>query len=159
MALDGGRLVAEFESPLYNVVGFEHEPRTEPQKDAVETAEDRLTDVGAMVSLNTQAECAAQPLAEAIRLFGETEHDDHDHDDGHHDDGQDDDQEASGEHRDLRVTYTFDCASPEKLDRVDVGLLKAFPNMETLDVVYLGPDTQRSDRLTPTNTTLDLGRP
>ena len=177
LALDGGELVAELDTPLYNLLGFEHAPETDAQREAVRAAEAALGDARRMVAVNPEAGCSALP-PEPVRLFNSAdsrdhghghdgEHDGGDHDD-RHDDGQSDghgdgshshgDADHSG-HRDVLVSYSYSCGSPSELSRVSVGVLDAFPLIDELDVVYLGPDTQRSFSLSQGSTTIDLGRP
>ena len=157
MALDGNVLRIELESPLYNLLGFEHAPDTEAQRDQVAEAERKLAQPEELFVFNSEAGCRADTIA-TVSLFAEADgygHDgnhDHENDLDHHDE---DGKDASA-HRDALVTYSLSCASPSELRRADIGLLSAFPLMEEVDMVYLGPDTQKSLELTGSQTTLDF---
>ena len=48
VAIDGGTLTLQFETPLANLLGFEHAPRNEKQKQAVRAMADRLREAGAV---------------------------------------------------------------------------------------------------------------
>ena len=48
--------------------------------------------------------------------------------------GQSDPGEARAEHADLDGTFVFRCTDTARLTEVDVGLFKAFPGMQRLQV-------------------------
>jgi hypothetical protein len=157
LVLEGNLVTAEFETPLYNLLGFEHAPKTAAQREAVDAAKEALSKGERMLSIGSDAGCVAETDLSGLEIFPESVSDDksdHDHD---HAAAENDDGHDRG-HRDLRVTYKFECASPAALDRVDIGLFDAFPLMETLEVVYLGPDAQRQYTLDRRKTALTLGR-
>jgi len=74
IAVDGKTVTAELETPLYNLLGFEHEPETDEQKDAVEKVEKQLSEPSALISFNEEAGCKALPVSLKTELF---DHDDH----------------------------------------------------------------------------------
>src|SRR6187431_2577567 len=57
VALDGNRLNVEFSSPLDNLVGFEHAPRTDKQKAAVREMAERLNAPELWFVPNAEAAC------------------------------------------------------------------------------------------------------
>jgi hypothetical protein len=171
LVVEDNEITAELETPLYNLLGFEHAPDTDAQRAAVGEAVAILSDATLILGLDPKAGCEAIRTAEAVKLFDESEAhhtDDHHHDDEqHHDDeySHDDeeghDDEADDEHsshRDVILTYRYRCASPSALSRVSADVLSAFPLMETLDIVYLGPNTQQSFVLDQDNILIDLER-
>ena len=92
---------------------------------------------------------------------GDDGHDDHGHNEHEHEAGDDahddhDHGEHANTHRDAFLTYTFECANPDKLSPIDVTLMNAFPNITELEVVYLAGTTQDLFSLTPTNTKITL---
>lgn len=95
LALDGDTLSVEFETPLYNLIGFEHAPRTDEQTQAVTRAEAALAEPGSLFVFNPEAACTADAVS-PVHLF-----DDHDHghdDDDHHDEDHDGDHDHADEH-------------------------------------------------------------
>ena len=174
LVLDGSTLTAELESPLYNLVGFEHAAETDEQRAAIETAEKVLQDPASVFVINDAANCVTDANALDVHLEADSSHDDHSHEDGHdHDDdhghdeehGHDDDHDHDGDHdhdeahathKDVLITYTFTCETPSAISPITVNLLAKFPNMEKLEVVYLGPNTQDLFTLTPTDTVITL---
>jgi hypothetical protein len=57
VAVDGGTLLIEFDSPLANLVGFEHAPRTEEQHRALAALKKQLSSPEALVVLPAAAGC------------------------------------------------------------------------------------------------------
>ncbi len=200
LVLDGDRVTAELDTPLYNVLGFEAEPQSEAERLQVEAANLALSNPASLMVFSGQAGCVALPLAEPVSLFADMAgakdmhdhetHDDHDHDDHAHSDEHDHEKEAQAhdhdeghkheeghdhghddhaheghdhsdhdhaEHREARLTYTFACERPDALDSVTVTMFSAFPRLEALEVVYLGPNTQASFDLSPSNNRASLG--
>lgn len=141
IAVDGNNVTAELETPLYNLLGFEHGPETAEQKGTVEKVEKQLSEPSTLIRFNDDAGCKAMPVTSTTELF---DHDDHEDHDDHSD------------HRDVVISYGFTCDAPEKLSRLNADLLTAFPLMDELDVVYLGANNQASFELTPSTPTADL---
>jgi len=153
MALDGSRLTVELETPLYNFVGFERAPDSEPEKLALKAGEKALANPAQLFLFNSEAKC--EPEAEMSPVSLMADHDGHeDSYDQHHDDEEHEDEEHGEEqgHQDVIVEYVFNCVAPNKLKSVQVNLFQAFPNMTELDTIYLGPSTQSSSTLKPNKT-------
>lgn len=106
VAADGNTVVIEFDSPLDNLVGFEHAPRDDAQRDALREAEERLASFDVLFALTPAAGCTLREVQiESPYPQGEDvhKHDDHDHkhDHGHahaHDHGKKDDHAHSHDH-------------------------------------------------------------
>ncbi|MEM9057418.1 MAG: DUF2796 domain-containing protein [Pseudomonadota bacterium] len=163
VALEGADVFIELDSPLYNVVGFEHAPRTDDEKAALRRAEAALAEPERLFAMNAEAGCSAAD-SDGVELAAHEDHGD-DHDEGpdedhadEHDehDGEHDDEESS--HRDVVVEYLFSCRSPERLTAIVVELFDVFPRFTELEAVYLDERTQRSVRLTQERHRIDLGR-
>jgi hypothetical protein len=146
VVVEGSSVAAEFTSPLYNLVGFEHEART-PEEIALMQQQRQILATGEGVVLSTAAEChllqAEVEMGEEIHeqhKEGEHEHEhehDHDHDhDKKHDHAAHDhhDEEA---HQDVRVNYLFECHKPEKLNQISIGWFQPFSNMTEIEVNLL----------------------
>ena len=100
-------------------------------------------------------------------------HDDHDdhgkdeHDHAHHD--KHDDHDAHHEHEehahhageedthsDLSVHYYYQCSAPEKLNSLEVGLFKAFPALDKLNLQLITPRVQQGKTLTASSYRVDF---
>ncbi|MEO1028096.1 MAG: DUF2796 domain-containing protein [Pseudomonadota bacterium] len=186
MALDGDTFILLLESPLYNIVGFEHAPETEEQEALLAAARTTLSDQAGLFVFSSEAGCVPDPDALVVSI-GEADHhddedhdheegeehdDDHDHDEDHHDDDEDHDHDDEhgdeahdedghddhdhGGYSDALIDYEFKCSAPDQLSVIDVKLFENFSNLEELDVVYLGPGVQSAGELTPNQTTFSL---
>ena len=154
MVLEGRKLTAELETPLYNILGFEHEPETDAQTEMVESVQKKLVNGSALFKFNQDAGCISIATSATLSLF-EEEHTDENHhnDDEHHDDEHHDDEES---HKDVVLTYNFICQNPTALNTLSVEMLNNFPLMTELDVIYLGPRSQSSYEVSASNIEIKL---
>ena len=168
LVLENGVVTAEFETPLYNLLGFEHAAETEAQKAAVKKAETVLSNPAPLFVFNSSAKCA--PAAERISVelglddHGQ-DHRDHEHDDSHkhdedhsHDDDHGHADDEHSDHKDVILSYEFSCQNPDALTEVTVNLFEHFDNLAELDLVYLGPNTQKQISLNAANSRASLTR-
>lgn len=149
----------EFETPIYNLTGFEYHPETNAEKQTVISAQNILSRPQTLIRFNADAKCTFDPVTADIALFdGEhAEHDnEHDHHDHHDDHGEDASDEAHIGHNDIILTYHVTCEAPEKLKTITVNFFSKFLNLTDLDLVYLGPSVQRSFELSNTTTRVDI---
>lgn len=137
IVLDGKTVNIELETPLYNLLGFEHAPKTPEQKEAVAAATATLEQPGSILSFNSAAGCKPAPASTDKHVHFFDDHD-HAHDDEHNHQEEDD---AHG-HKNFVIDYKYNCKAPQKLDAATIGLFKAFPNFSEIDVVFLGPSRQ-----------------
>ncbi|MCL4757791.1 MAG: DUF2796 domain-containing protein [Rhodocyclaceae bacterium] len=145
IALDGRSLLVEFESPLDNLVGFEHAPRTIGQRKALQEAEARIGEPAGLFRLPQAAACVAREV-EVASPFSDADPDEGTHDHEHrygHREGDD-----SG-HADVHAAYRFECANPDALDAVELELLRVFPGIRSLRVHSATPRGQSSLRFGP----------
>lgn len=131
VAVDGATLTLALESPLDNLLGFEHLPRTEKQKAAVRAMSERLNQPGNLFLTTAAARCEPvstkleSPVLEAAKT-------------------------PNGDgHADLDGEFVFKCAQPGELRGIDVKLFEAFPHLRRLDVQVVGARGQTAGRLTP----------
>ncbi len=125
LAVDGNTVQISLESPLDNLLGFEHAPRTPREKQAAEAMLARLKAPETLLALSPAAGCKAGP-AQVSALPGQ--------------DGQD-------SHGDLEADFSFTCASPPR--ELEVKLFAAFPRLKRLDVQLATPAGQAAHRLGP----------
>jgi hypothetical protein len=156
-AVEGSRLHMEFTSPAANIVGFEHEPRTQEQKDAVKNVIEKLEDGSKLFLLSPEAQCRLSKSSvktDIEHAAGHDEHADHEKDEHHgkseekdhkhHEEGEDE----HARHSEFEAEYQFVCQHPEKLSQVDVMLIQAFPGIEHIEVQLLTGTKQSAQELT-----------
>lgn len=137
---DGRTVTLGFESPLDSLVGFEHAPRTDTQKQALQQARVALENAAAVVTLPAAAECVLGSVTVELP-FGEAAHAGH----GDHD-----------THADADAEYVFECAQPAALSPMTVGLFKAFPRLQRIDAEAATAAGQGKAVLRPTQATWSL---
>ena len=94
---EGEELVVEFRIPAANVVGFEHAPRDDAEREAVRRAVEVFRNPASVLVLPAEAECEVEKAEAAIVGMGDSEHDeDHGHEGERH--GHDEDEHAKEEH-------------------------------------------------------------
>jgi len=161
VVVDADVVTIELETPLYNLLGFEHHPKTAAQKAKVEMAEGQLQRGEELFVFNAEAKCNLISDSMTLELFDEEHeddehHDEHDEHDEHDDDEHHDEQEDS--HKDVLLQYQYRCTKPSSLENVSVNLFEFFEDMSDIDVTYLGPSTQKQVSLTRKNTQMDLSQ-
>lgn len=148
VALEGNTLTLHLDSPLINLVGFEHAAASTRDKDTVEAAAKMLRDVTRIFVTDPAAQCkpAEVQLESAVlppALLGEKT--------------PNTQQAPTDGHADLDGDFTLVCASPGALNTVDVGgLLRAFPGFQRIDVQLATPKKQAAFQLTPGNSVIPI---
>lgn len=144
VALDGQTLEIQLESPAMNLVGFEHEAKSDADKAKVASARKHLEQPQALFALPIEAKCALQESELESPLFGNAEHAQHEHGDEHG-------------HSDIDASYHFTCAHAESLKTLELGsFFGTFPGTEKLEVQLIGPSGQQGAELTPSNSHLSF---
>jgi len=107
-----------------DVVGFEREPETPEERQAIEVASEALSDPMALFQFPAGADCTGEP---GVMVW-----------------------EASGEgHTEVHAQYKVICAHGEELDGFALTLFDAFPSLQEVDVQVVTYDGQISGELTP----------
>lgn len=181
---EGEELVVEFRIPAANVVGFEHTPRDDAEREAVRKAAETFRNPASVLVLPAAAECEIEEAEAGIVGMGAEDHDeehghegdDHDHDadehakEEHDEEGEDHDHakeehEEEGEHSadsdgeahsELRATYHFHCHAPERLVRIDVRVFEHLRDAEEIDVRVVTATAQTAMELHPGETVVEL---
>ncbi|NGX16840.1 DUF2796 domain-containing protein [Wenzhouxiangella sp. XN24] len=148
VSLDEQTLTIALSSPLDNLAGFEHAPRTEAQKAALEHIVATLERPAELFLATAAAGCT--PASTNIESPILEDHSSHDHE-HHHD--HDHDHHA---HADLYAEYTFDCAQPARLNNLTVVLFEAFPRLERIDAEAALPGRQVAAGLEPDDNIFNL---
>jgi Protein of unknown function (DUF2796) len=130
LVLEEGKVTVALETPLDNVLGFEHQPRTQAEKNKYQQVKNLLTQ-GAFFEFDG-GQCRL--------LKGNMQ-------------AEFDSEEA---HADLDAEWTFECKQPNSIKGLSVGLFKAFPRLNQLQVQTVLPSKQFGAKLTPTQTRLSF---
>ncbi|MEM7492764.1 MAG: DUF2796 domain-containing protein [Pseudomonadota bacterium] len=128
--LDGTTLSVSFESPLASFASFEHEPKTNEQREELTSVETAFMDVSSNVVVNTEAACDVTSREVGFR--------------------------HSGDHGSVSMTYTFECAAPEALSSLSFTTFSAYPALESVDAVFLTDASQSAKTLTAQDNTIAL---
>lgn len=149
VALVGGTLEFELDSPAMNLVGFEHLATSAEDKAKVAAAKDVLLKPHALFSIPEAAECNVVAQKLESPLFGDKP----DADAGHDHDAKDAHDEH--EHSEIHGTYKFTCKVPAVLKTLDLStIFKSFPGTEKLQVQLISPKGQSGAEVRPSNPSL-----
>jgi hypothetical protein len=132
-AIDQGTLTLSFESPLDNLLGFEHPPRTDREKAAVSALRRRMQQPQALFLPTPAAQCKTTSVKLDSPVFAPASS-----------------APADG-HADLDAEFMFRCERPVELHDLEVKLFSAYPRTRRIDAQVAGPRGQAAGRLTPQN--------
>jgi hypothetical protein len=131
VAVENNTLDIELRSPLENLLGFEHAPRTDAQRAAVKAMMAKLNRPESLFRLPKPASCAAGPVRiesqfnEAAPAPAKSAK-----------------ENADEDHADLTAGFSFNCGAIAKLDTIEVAIFDAFPGTRTIKVEIIGPRGQ-----------------
>jgi hypothetical protein len=145
IALEGDTLEIELHTPAMNIVGFEHQPKTKAQHEAVETAIDTLKQPDLLFHLPATAKCHSAEIEVDSPL---TKHHEHDHAHQH--------SHSAETHSDFTAHYRYRCDEITQLKRIEVELFNRFPATERLEVQSISLKGQQVVDLTPGHNTFEL---
>jgi Protein of unknown function (DUF2796) len=133
VVVEGSRIDLALEMPLDNLVGFERAPRTADEKRRVDAAIATLKAGAELFRIDPAAGCtlrevalssAALKLGDAAGAAGAT-------------------AGAGGDgHADIDADIGFDCTQPARATQIEIGLFKAFPRLQRLEVQAATPKRQ-----------------
>jgi len=147
-------IMIEFEAPWDNLVGFEHAPSTDEQRQQVVAAL-QLLESPEKLFVFDGGDCTVGEVNIEQTMEG-TDHHDEESEEGHGDEHSHS-GEADGEsHSAVFSQYRFDCADSAALSSLEVEIFKQWEGFEELDVQLIGPSGATSAELTANNTSLDL---
>jgi len=134
LAWEGNVVTIELESPAVNIVGFEHAPRTDAQKQAVQSAVAKLQDADALFAFTPEARCSGRATDVESEL----------------------DKGGQEEHAEFHAQYRFSCEKPDALKGVEVHVFKLFPKTRTLRAQVVSARGQSAAELKPGKARLTL---
>ena len=142
IAVEGNEVEIELVVPGADVVGFEHPPSSETERQAVIMGAKTLRDDSGIVILSSKAGCRVEDVEVSSGLMKNRKDD---HKAEHKDDHKDDHNEV---HSEFIAHYHFHCDHPEKLTGAKVGFFKVFPTARELEVKWITPAGQGAAELT-----------
>ena len=154
IAVEGNEVEIELIVPGSDVVGFEHLPSSESERQAVIMGAKTLRDDSGIVILSPKAGCRIEDVEISSGLMKnqkddhKAEHKDehkHEHKHEHKDEHKDEHKEV---HAEFIAHYHFHCDHPEKLTGAKVGFFKVFPTARELKVKWITPAGQGAAELT-----------
>ena len=127
IAIEAGKISVQMESPLDNLIGFEHAPRNDAERQRAAAAVKRLRAAEALFKIDPAAGCtlAHVDLVSAPLQLGHAEP-------GAVDDG----------HADLDGSFEFNCKDTAQAAFIDIGLFSTFEAMQRIDVQIAAPKGQ-----------------
>ncbi|EJL6954666.1 DUF2796 domain-containing protein [Vibrio cholerae] len=181
IAQDGHDLLLEITAPGADVVGFEHAPQDDAQKQALEKALETLHHPEKLFALSDKAQCEKREVLikhtlggkeyqhshaygegegeEHEHQHGEGEHDhkahdhkDHDHK-GHDHEGHDHDEHQHGS---FTAQYQFHCDAVDQLKQIDTQWFQYFPSTEKIQANVLTEKQQSALQLNAKQTLIKL---
>lgn len=140
VAVDGSTLSLHLDSPLDNLVGFEHAAYNPSQQQALDKMVAQLNKPEELFVPTPAAACRAQKpnLVSAVLDPPKSAR--------HH----------GHVHADMDADFVFHCARPEKLHGLEVRLIFVFPRTHKVKVQIAGPGGQSSAQLEAGNTHVAL---
>ncbi|NMT62343.1 ZrgA family zinc uptake protein [Marinobacter orientalis] len=140
IAVENNSIDLIFTSPAYNLAGFEHEARSDEEKN-------RLAEISQWLDttplVNTEA-ADCRITGATVELGGQSGKEDHDH----HDHGGDHEEST---HREYDVSQQLECDDTGARMTLTSALMEKFGNLEELAVEWVSPSGQGSARLARTN--------
>lgn len=145
VAVENKKVSLNLDTPLANLVGFEHVPKKEKDRLAMRKAETTLQNAKSLFVMPAAAGC--EPVSTKIKSdILEKMNTKHTHAEDKHAHKHD------SAHADLEAAYEFTCVHPEQLNMIDVQLFKAFKGFRQIDVQLISPKGQSAQKLTPQET-------
>ena len=149
IVFESRELLMELESPSFNLVGFEHEPKSLDQHKLVENAIESLKDFRRIASISSEAECKLIDVSILTTMRGLS--------DGHREHHEDEHQHSAKEiHSEFSATYSLRCDKPENLKSIQLEIFSTFELMEEIAVQMIIQGKQGFAELNPDNPNLKL---
>mgnify|MGYP006437397869 CR=1 FL=1 len=149
IVLEGHELLIELESPSFNLVGFEHEPKSLDQHKLVENTIELLKDFRRIANISPKADCKSIDVSISTTMKGLG--------DGHNEHHEDEHQHSAKEiHSEFSATYSLRCDKPENLKSIQLELFSTFELMEEIVVQMIIQGKQGLAELNPDNPNLKL---
>lgn len=144
LATDKYKLKIVMTIPGFDIVGFEHTPKTKAQKNSVKQAISALKNAPKNIELPKSSICTVSKDSSV-----ETEMDHHDHHSHNH---------KKSEHAEFKITYHYICKNITALTSVTVNVFSHFKNMQTMKAQGITKDGQFTQSLNKKSNVFKLGK-
>ena len=132
MVMEDEKLQVEFEVPSESLIGFEHFPKSQSNREKFNEAIKILSDPSKLFSKPIKAECLLVGMNVSQSLFSnEEEH-------GH------DESEKSEIHSEFKSNYYWNCQHLDEIDSIGTQLMTFFPRIEEIRVNWISNNGQGS---------------
>ena len=132
MVMEDEKLQIEFEVPSESLIGFEHFPKSQSNRENFNEAIKILSDPSKLFSKPIKAECLLVGMNVSQSLFSnEEEH-------GH------DESEKSEIHSEFKSNYYWNCQHLDEIDSIGTQLMTYFPRIEEIRVNWISNNGQGS---------------
>lgn len=111
LSVKEGAIRGVFRTPMDNLLGFEHSPKTEAQKATVDRLRQRLGDTSRFFAPNATAQCHPTKANFSSSIFSN--------------------QPQNG-HSDLEYQFGFDCKNPRELTSIEAVLFGDYPRLHEI---------------------------
>ena len=173
VAVEGEELVVEFRIPAVNVVGFEHAPRDDAEREAVRQALAPFKDAASVLVPSPDAMCEVEAVEAGLSSMEEEahhehdesredeggeehEHEGHEHEEDQHEKDAHDEEHDAEAHSELHAAYHFHCHAPERLDRIEVRVFEHLHDAEEIEARVVTPAVQTAMELHPGEAVVEL---
>ena len=142
MVMEEERLQVEFEVPSESLIGFEHFPKSQSNRENFNEAIKILSDPSKLFSKPIKAECLLVGMNVSQSLFSrEEEHGDEAEAEEEHDH---DESEKSEIHSEFKSNYSWNCQHLDEIDSIGTQLMTFFPRIEEIRVNWISNNGQGS---------------
>jgi hypothetical protein len=141
----GNEVAIELQTPAFNIVGFEHAPTSEAERELLDESLAALQAGNLLLIRDPEAECNVIEATVHAEMEEEEET------------AETHDETEAESHSDIEVVYHFQCQQPDRIESLDASELFAyFPNFEQLHAQWVSETEQSAKELTPQDPRLPL---
>jgi uncharacterized protein YfcZ (UPF0381/DUF406 family) len=142
VAVEAGRVSFSLETPLDNLLGFEHAPRTDAERAKANAVLAQLRSAAALFRVDAAAGCKLGPVQLVSPALGLGPAP----------------ASAKEGHADLDAQFDFACTAGARAGFVEVGLFDAFPALKRIELQVVTPKGQMKATLRRPQTRVALVR-
>ena len=146
MVMEDEKLQVEFEVPSESLIGFEHFPKSQSNRENFNKAIKVLSDPSKLFSQPIKAECLLVGMNVSQSLFSNEEENGHDESEKEDEHGHDESEKAEI-HSEFSSKYHWHCEHLDEIDSIDTQLMNIFPRIEEIRVRWITKNNQGSIEL------------
>ena len=143
MVMEEEKLWVEFEVPSESLIGFEHFPKSQSNRENFNKAIKVLSDPSKLFSQPIKAECLLVGMNVSQSLFSNEEEHGHDESEKEEEHGHDE-SEKSEIHSEFKSNYYWNCQHLDEIDSIGTQLMSFFPRIEEIRVNWISNNGQGS---------------